>query len=224
MNQAEVRDGGKNANLGIRACSGRYFCVMTEGDVLAPEHAAIIIPAISATSKVWGYGQSCFDIMKEGIIVSKEHPFRHDKYSYLRLWKQNYIPISSIIIDHTMIEEMGEKVFPEQLGNFADWALLLRLGLNHAPVCITRDVHYVQVKFGEDFSRYSIVTDERFVNYRHNLQTSLYWMNELIYPGVYSIYEPRLLRYLKSRFMQSSIARYLSNKLQIISSKLFSSR
>lgn len=126
----------RNLNIGIREATGRYLCFLDDDDILYPNHLQTLVGALRMSGKAWAYSQVCMHIEEEGYLLTKRFPFLSDEFSYERLWRCNYIPIHSFMIDKYKIENRSLLCFFESNNRNEDYVFLLWLAQRYEPaVC-----------------------------------------------------------------------------------------
>jgi glycosyltransferase involved in cell wall biosynthesis len=138
VNQTTKDERAKNLNLGIRQAGGRYIGFLDDDDVIYPNHISLLIEALSQSEEtVWAYSDVAavvcdVDIAEKINIISIDRPYIKDKFSKETLWKDNFIPIHSYIIDQERLK--GNVLeFDESLKVMEDYAFILRLASYYEP-------------------------------------------------------------------------------------------
>lgn len=132
QNPSNEDERAKNLNLGVANADGRFICFLDDDDVIYPSHLSELIERIRDTGKAWAYSQMCIDIEEKDYVINKEYKFTHDEFSYLKLFKDNYIPINSWMIDRNKIEDKI-LMFDERLKKHEDYGFLLRFAFYYEP-------------------------------------------------------------------------------------------
>ncbi len=196
QNPTDKDERGKNLNIGIENSGGRYICFLDDDDVIYPNHLAKLVKTISETGRTWAYSQVCIDIERDGYIIEKEHKFKHKKFSYLKLWNNNYIPINTLLIDRSKINDKSLLSFSQSMKMYEDYAFLLKLGFYFEPAtcpdvtCIYKirmdGSNTVMHKLRSDHPEYEQKKQERqlaqneITRIKNEIASLHYWSKEIL--------------------------------------------
>lgn len=156
----------ENLNIGWEMALGRYIGFLDDDDTLAPNHLTLLIQAMASTGHAWAYAQVLLRKEDEALnIVSETHAFRRHRFSLQSLWKENFIPIHSFLVDrHALNESIRLRPFHEDLDRSEDWDFLLRLAFWHEPAVVEEFTAVYHVSTGTrntNLSLMSSVNDEQ---------------------------------------------------------------
>ncbi|WP_239423546.1 glycosyltransferase family 2 protein [Snodgrassella communis] len=133
----------RSLNMGMEAATGQYLAFLDDDDKVYPEHYSNIIERLQKSKHAWAYADiilATYNI--DGQLVSRETPFKRERYSFLNHIKGNFIPIHSFVIDQFKVENIGS--IDETMDKNEDYEFLLRLAFKYEPL-------YVE-KFGAEYS------------------------------------------------------------------------
>lgn len=217
QNPSNEDERAKNLNLGMANADGRYICFLDDDDVIYPNHLSKLIERIRDTGKAWAYSQSCIDMEECRYVTKKEYKFLHDEFSYLKLFKDNYIPINTWMIDKNKVKDKSLMFFNENLKKHEDYAFLLKFAFYHEPV-VCSDVTSIYKIRTDGSNTVMHGMDEAHPEYlkrkkewdeaekivqeiRDNLTASHYWFNELLDKNLNQIIKktPKRLVNLKAK-------------------------
>lgn len=138
VNKTTKDERTRNLNLGIQAATGRYIGFLDDDDVIYPNHISSLIEAIQKSELIaWAYSDVAAvvcSVEPTGKVnkVSVDYPYIKDKFSKENLWKDNFIPIHSYIIDRQRVSD-DLLQFDESFKVMEDYAFLLRLATSYEP-------------------------------------------------------------------------------------------
>jgi len=144
INPVDFDDRANNLNLGVKACTGRYICFLDDDDIYYPNHISLLFSELSNSDKVWAYSNCCMHHNNGLVMENKTLPFNRSQFSFLDLWKDNYIPIHSWLIDKERIKI--PIYFDTNLSKLEDYLFLLNLAFNHEPVFVNKITHVYKVR------------------------------------------------------------------------------
>lgn len=128
----------RNLNIGLRAAQGQYICFLDDDDMILPVHIHNLVGAIADSSKAWAYSQTLLRYEDTELnVVADSQPFLQSGFSLQAIWRQNFIPLHSFMLDRRRIDDsLRHEGFCEELTRSEDWDFLLRLSFYHAPVVL----------------------------------------------------------------------------------------
>ena len=217
QNPSSEDERAKNLNIGVANADGRYICFLDDDDVVYPNHFSNLVECILTTGKAWAYSQACVDIEEDGYIAKKEYKFINDEFSYLKLFKDNYIPINTWMIDTNKIKDKSLLLFREDLTKLEDYGFLLEFAYYYEPsVCPEITSIYKIRTDGSNTTVYGM--DENHPEYikrneewnearntvqdiKDNITDTHYWFKELLNNNLNQILkkDPRKLINLKAK-------------------------
>ncbi|MDP1683933.1 glycosyltransferase family 2 protein [Hydrogenophaga sp.] len=156
----------ENLNIGWECAQGRFLGFLDDDDTLAPNHLPLLIQAMASTGHAWAYAQVLLRKEDEALnIVSETPAFRRHRFSLQSLWKENFLPIHSFLVDrHALNEAIRLRPFHEDLDRSEDWDFLLRLAFWHEPAVVEEFTAVYHVSTGTrntNLSLMSSVNDEQ---------------------------------------------------------------
>jgi len=130
-------------NLGLSKAKGDYFLFLDEDDLLYADHIEHLVAALLKNNGRVAYS---FSFERASLIdpttdeVIKEAPFRisyDSPFSFIKLLKQNYLPINTVLFHRELIEQCGD-LDPDLCG-VEDWDLWVRFSLVTRPfICVPK--------------------------------------------------------------------------------------
>lgn len=163
FNPAENDERARNLNLGWEAARGRYIAFLDDDDDVAPDHYSTMVTALQESGRAWAYARTA--LRREDAdfkVLEESFPFDRSEFSLLDLWRQNFIPIHSFLIDRSALPEaMLHAPFCEALTRSEDWDFLLRLAWHREPTYVKRVGCYYHVSAERPNTNQSIRTAEQ---------------------------------------------------------------
>lgn len=152
QNPTNSDDRAANLNLGWHAARGRYLGFLDDDDVVAPDHAALLVYAMNQRGSAWAYGQ-CLLVHEDADSkpLRRSYPFFRRRFSYRELLIENFIPIHSFLLDRQRIAStFPDPPFHVPLLRSEDWDFLLRLAHAHEPAVVRQCIctYYAAVDGG----------------------------------------------------------------------------
>ena len=138
INQTSEDERAKNLNLGITKSQGRYIGFLDDDDIFYDNHIPLLINSIKKPeSTAWVYGDVALvlcHLTKSNNLqkISFEYPFKRDKFSIKELFKQNFIPLNSYLLDRNKIQN-NLLLFDESFRFGEDYAFLIKIAVKYIP-------------------------------------------------------------------------------------------
>jgi glycosyltransferase involved in cell wall biosynthesis len=161
-NPADKDERARNLNLGWAAARGRYIAFLDDDDDVGVDHYSCLIRALREDKRAWAYSRTALRREDANFCVLNEtYPFDRPRFSLIELWRQNFIPIHSILIDRSRLpEELSAAPFCEELTRSEDWDFLLRLAYFREPIYVNRLTCYYHVSTERPNTNQSIRVSE----------------------------------------------------------------
>lgn len=163
-NPAIKDERSKNINLGIQKATGRYIGFLDDDDIYYDNYiSSLLIPLQTLERYAWSYGDvalaSC-DLTEYGKIIKKDisFPFKQPYFSLEQLFKANFIPINSYLLDRQRIDE-SLLWFDEEFTVGEDYAFLLKLAIKYKPYYV--DCIVSEYRIFENLSNSNIIMNEK---------------------------------------------------------------
>jgi len=138
VNATNKDERARNLNLGISQATGRYIGFLDEDDVYYNLCISLLLnPLMRSDSIAWAYGDvalvSCH-IDEFNMITRRksELPFKKKDFSLDELFRGNFIPINSYLLDREKIDSNLLR-FDESYTLAEDYAFLLKISTQHIP-------------------------------------------------------------------------------------------
>ena len=137
-NPTKADERSRNLNIGWEAAKGRYIAFLDDDDNIEPNHYSLLIGALCGSDKAWAYSRTALRAESADLqLLSETFPFDRPQFSLLELWRQNFIPIHSFLIDRFRLPEiMAQRPFCEALTRGEDWDFLLHLAYYREPLYV----------------------------------------------------------------------------------------
>lgn len=117
-------------NYGIEQATGRYLAFLDDDDLLYPHAYAALIQQLRegvCAVAVGGCRVARMRYEQDGwVVVNRETPFAWGR-TRLDLFRENFIPINSFVLDRTRLDSL-DLYFDPKLSMLEDYDFLLRLG------------------------------------------------------------------------------------------------
>lgn len=160
----------KNLNLGIKKSTGRYLGFLDDDDIIYPNHLSLLTNALHNYHNSWSYSDTalliCGLINSEKIeVISRELPFKKEDFSLQSLFKDNFIPIHSYLLDRKKIDQKLLE-FDESFCVMEDYAFLLKIASQYPPQYIP--IVSCEYRFFTDASNSNYYVNQLLgINYSH---------------------------------------------------------
>lgn len=128
----------ENLNIGWEAGAGRYLAFLDDDDSLEPDHFCLLVSALQQSGRAWACAQVTLRKEDDNLAsVNESRPFRRHRFSVVELWRENFVPIHSMLVDRSRLNDsLKRRPFCEALDRSEDWDFLIRLGFHHEPAMI----------------------------------------------------------------------------------------
>ena len=152
----------KNLNLGLEAVSGRYVGFLDDDDIFYKNHIPELVNILRSHSVSWSFSDVKLvlaNICNNETLnyISYDYPFTQDEFSLKKLFKSNFIPIHSYLLDTTRIESNILK-FDESFTFSEDYSFILELATRHVPYYLHKVT--CEYRIFQDFSNSNIIINE----------------------------------------------------------------
>ncbi len=129
-------------NLGLKSATGEWLGFLDDDDQLFADHIEVLVRAASDSKCTVVYSTALEIGTRIESLDSQEMRYIEKKpiirycqpFSKLALWKENFLPIQSVLFHRRLFECYGG--FDETLDQLEDWVLWVRYSLEH-------DFHWV---------------------------------------------------------------------------------
>ena len=121
-------------NIALANARGEWLNFLDDDDVLFADHVEVLVEAAVAAEAVAAYGfaweTATAVIDRERALYEEAHvvPRHRPAFDRARLWRQNYLPIQSVLFHRTLWERHGG--FAEDMQQLEDWNLWTRYSLS----------------------------------------------------------------------------------------------
>ena len=164
INRTSKDERAKNLNLGITKSEGRYIGFLDDDDIFHDNHIPLLIDSIKKLeSTAWVYGDVALvlcHLTKSNNLekIAFEYPFKRDKFSIEELFKQNFIPINSYLLDRNKIES-NLLLFDESFRFGEDYAFLIKIAVKYIPEYVEQVTS--EYRIFQDCSNSNIIMNDR---------------------------------------------------------------
>lgn len=136
-------------STGLRLARGRYVGFLDDDDCLLPHHLSALIPRLRLGARVVHADvRSVMEDPAEPLPVSHATTVHYQReYDEAAFHLDNYIPVHSVLCEHSLILESGG--FDETLPVLEDWDLWLRVFQRARPVHVRRITSEVRTRSDE---------------------------------------------------------------------------
>jgi glycosyltransferase involved in cell wall biosynthesis len=199
VNWSDRDERAKNLNLGIQAAMGRYIGFLDEDDIYYENHiSSLLSPLLNSDSIAWSYGDILLAISTlspelKVIKKSENLPYKRSSFSLDALFKSNYIPINSYLLDKERVES-SLLAFDESFTVGEDYAFILRLASRHEPFYVESVIG--EYRIFEDFSNSTLLLNEKLgVPDKHKIKAWNYalWRTEVLKESLKPDYKSGIL-------------------------------
>lgn len=164
VNFTSCDERAKNLNLGITHAQGRYLSFLDEDDLYYPNFiASLLKPLQDNPDCAWAYGDvalASWTLREDGEIqqYKVEFPFKRDDFTLNELFRGNFIPINSYLLDRDRISS-NLLAFDESYTLAEDYVFLLKLATYHLPIYIEEVVS--EYRIFSDLSNSTIIMNDK---------------------------------------------------------------
>lgn len=123
------------ANIGVKASSGRYLCLLDDDDYFYTQHIERHVEVQKKNKGVLSISRAYEAIEDEnGKEKFKKYNYPSDESRLMFYFFENYYPSNSIVFQKSLIKKVG--FFDKKLQVLEDWDLWIRMFMETEPVII----------------------------------------------------------------------------------------
>lgn len=152
----------RNLNLGLEVASGRYIGFLDDDDIFYENHIDKLVNILKLHPVSWSF--SDVKLVSVGIsgnrilrYISNEYPFTQDEFSLENLFKSNFIPIHSYLLDIKRID-LSILKFDESFTFSEDYLFILKLAIHYIPYYLQEVT--CEYRIFQDFSNSNNIMNE----------------------------------------------------------------
>ena len=141
-------------NIALQQASGEWLNFLDDDDLLFADHVEVLVAAVRGANALAAYGFAWEAATRAADPAVGSHeevdvaPRYRQAFDRGRLWRQNYLPIQSVLFHRSLWERHGG--FEEDMDQLEDWNLWTRYAADHDFVAI-----------GKTTSKYRVPADRR---------------------------------------------------------------
>jgi hypothetical protein len=120
-------------NVALAHARGEWLNFLDDDDVLFADHVEVLVDAVTSAEAAAAYGfawEAATAVLDRGRALYEEAhvvPRHRPAFDRARLWRQNYLPIQSVLFHRSLWERHGG--FAEDMQQLEDWNLWTRYSL-----------------------------------------------------------------------------------------------
>jgi hypothetical protein len=116
--------GYANRNIALRQATGSYIAIVTDDDLLLPDHLALLASTLEDSGAEWAYGRALW-VTGEGLVIPFPSNLRNTDELEIFLNERNHIPSSCVVHRRSCLDKYG--YWPENIPAGGDWRYWIRI-------------------------------------------------------------------------------------------------
>ena len=116
--------GYANRNIALRQATGSYIAIVTDDDLLLPDHLALLASTLEDSDTEWAYSRPLW-VTGEGLVIPFPSNLLNTDELEIFLNERNHIPSSCVVHRRSCLEKYG--YWPEDIPSGGDWRYWIRI-------------------------------------------------------------------------------------------------